>query len=105
MPIDDHQKRTIKHLGKTCTVYTKGSGPEVVLLPEAPGLHKEVFALSDRLVDAGFSVHLLSLFGEDGKKFRYRDGFRCVVRACIRKEFSVFARNRSSPLTDWVRAY
>jgi dienelactone hydrolase len=105
MPFDDHNKHFATHLGTKFAVYTKGSGPQVVVLPEAPGLHKEVFSLSDRLVEAGFSVHLLSLFGEDGTKFRYRDVPRCLLRACIRKEFSVFAQHRSSPLTDWVRAY
>lgn len=105
MPIEEYTKKTSTHLGSTHTVYQRGVGPHVVILPEAPGLHREVFSLGDRLVHAGFTVHLLSLFGEDGKAFRYRDSLACLLKTCIRKEFALFAQHRSSPITDWVRAY
>ena len=105
MPIEDYTQKSCTHLGSTHIVYQKGNGPQVIILPEAPGLHKEVFALGDRLVLQGFSVHLLSLFGEDGVSFRYRDSLSCLAKACIRKEFALFAKHRSSPISDWVRAY
>ena len=105
MPIEDYVQKTSTHLGKTRTVYQRGSGPTVVVLPEVPGLHNHVFSLGDRLVEQGFSVHLLSLFGKNGKPFRYRDAPSCLFRACIQKEFAVFAQHRSSPIADWVRSY
>jgi len=105
MPIEDFAKKACTHLGKTRNVYQKGTGPHVVILPEVPGLHQQVFALGDKLAHHGFTVHLLSLFGKDGEPFRYRDAPSCLFRACIRKEFSVFAQHRSSPISDWVRSY
>ena len=105
MPIEDFAKKNCTYFGKTRAVYQRGTGPHVVILPEVPGLHKQVFALGDRLVNHGFQVHLLSLFGKDGEPFRYRDTPSCLLKACIRKEFAVFAQHRSSPITNWVRAY
>ena len=105
MPIEDFAQKTCTHFGKTRTVYQKGSGRHVVILPEVPGLHQKVFELGDKLVEHGFTVHLLSLFGKDGQPFRYRDAPSCLMSACIRKEFAVFAQHRSSPIADWVRAY
>ena len=55
-----HQKE-VTFLGVTRRVYQKGSGPDVLILPEIPGLHQATFALSDRLIESGFRVHLLSL--------------------------------------------
>ena len=100
-----YQKKEATFLGVSRAVYTLGTGPHVVILPEIPGLHPATFELGTHLVQAGFSVHLLSLFGKDGAPFRYRDSARALARACISKEFAVFARHRSSPITQWVRAY
>ena len=52
------------HNGITRTVYRKGTGPIVVILPEIPGLHTSTFELARKIADHGFSVYLLSLFGE-----------------------------------------
>lgn len=105
MPIEDFIKKTSTHLGKTRTVYQKGTGPHVVILPEVPGLHEQVFSLGERLTDCGYTVHLLSLFGKDGEPFRYRDAPSCLLKACIQKEFAVLASQRSSPIANWVRSY
>ena len=42
--------------GVTHDVYTRGSGPGVVLLPEIPGMTPQVMGLANHLVDAGFTV-------------------------------------------------
>ena len=103
--MNQYHKRDATFLGTTRTVYTKGTGPHVVILPEVPGLHPATFSLGNQITASGFTVHLLSLFGKDGAPFRYRDTVRILLRACISKEFSVFAQNRSSPICDWIRAY
>ena len=105
MPIEDYTQKTCTYFGNRRTIFQRGTGPHVVILPEVPGLHEQVFALGDRLVQNGFTVHLLSLFGKDGEPFRYRDAPSCLLRACIRKEFAVFAQHRSSPIANWVRSY
>ena len=39
--------------GVTHDVYTRGSGPGVVLLPEIPGLTPQVIGLANHLVETG----------------------------------------------------
>src|SRR3954469_13052204 len=77
----------------THDVYTRGSGPGVVLLPEIPGLTPQVMGLADHLVDAGFTVAVPSLFGEPGRPLSGGYALRTIAKACITKEFAAFARN------------
>ena len=93
------------YLEKSKTIYQQGTGPDVVILPESPGLHQAVFELGRRIAQAGFRVHLISFFDYGGKPFQYRAALRCVLKSCIRREFAMFSAHRSSPLTDWVRAF
>ena len=74
------------HNGITRTVYRKGMGPIVVILPEIPGLHTSTFELARKIAEHGFSVYLLSLFGEDNKSFRYRDAITKIGHVCINRE-------------------
>ena len=93
------------HNGITRTVYRKGTGPIVVILPEIPGLHTSTFELASKIADHEFSVYLLSLFGEDNKSFRYRDAIKKIGHVCINREFAVLASHRSSPIMDWIRSF
>ena len=93
------------HNGITRTVYRKGTGPIVVILPEIPGLHTSTFELARKIADHEFSVYLLSLFGEDNKSFRYRDAITKIGHVCINREFAVLASHRSSPIMDWIRSF
>lgn len=87
------------------TVYRRGSGPGVIVIHEMPGLHALVVRFADRLVEAGMSVYLPSLFGVPGKPlgraYLARELFAGV---CIRREFTAWATDRSSPIVDWLRA-
>ena len=86
-------------------VYRRGSGPAVIIIHEMPGLHPLVVRFADRIVDAGMTAYMPSLFGTPGKEvsqgYLIREMFAGV---CIRREFSVWATNRSSPIVDWLRA-
>jgi dienelactone hydrolase len=44
-----------------------GAGPAVIAIHEMPGLHPGVVDFGRRLVDAGFTAYLPSLFGEPGR--------------------------------------
>ena len=57
--------------------------------------------MADRFVEAGFEVVLPHLFGPIGKT-TIAGNFARVL--CMRKEFSLFAANRSSPIVDWLKA-
>jgi dienelactone hydrolase len=90
--------------GVTHDVYTRGSGPGVVLLPEIPGLTPQVMGLANHLVDAGFTVAVPSLFGEPGRPLSGGYVLRTITKACITREFAAFARNAERPIAEYVRA-
>lgn len=82
-------------------VYSRGAGPAVVLIQELPGIGPETLTLADRLVDQGFQVVLPHLFGPIGKLSMAGNLLRVF---CMRKEFHLFATNRSSPIVEWLKA-
>jgi dienelactone hydrolase len=88
----------------TRTVYRRGAGPGVVVIAELPGITPEVRSFAERVVDAGFTVFLPSLFGTPNKPLTIPYTAVEVARVCIRREFSLFAKRRSSAITDWLRA-
>src|SRR4051812_49679058 len=90
--------------GITHDLYTRGSGPGVVLLPEIPGMTPEVMGLADHLVDAGFTVAVPSLFGEPGRPLSAGYALRTIAKACITREFAAFVRNADRPIAEYVRA-
>ena len=90
--------------GVTHDVFTRGSGPGVVLLPEIPGLTPQVMGLANHLVAAGFTVAVPSLFGEPGKPLSAGYALRTIAKACITHEFAAFARNADRPIAEYVRA-
>jgi dienelactone hydrolase len=92
------------HAGATRTVFRRGAGPGVVVMHEIPGITPEVAGFARRVADAGFSVWLPWMFGEPGRPLSVPYMLGSMARACIGREFSVLARNESSPITDWLRA-
>src|SRR5471030_260206 len=89
----------------TRPVYRRGSGPAVIIIHEIPGLHPLVVRFADRVAAAGMMVFLPSLFGQPGKTvspgYAMGEMFKGI---CIRREFSVWAKDHSSPIVDWLRA-
>ncbi|WP_316015554.1 dienelactone hydrolase family protein [Roseobacter sp. HKCCA0434] len=85
----------------TRQVHTLGEGPDMVLIQELPGVTPELLALAGRLAAAGFRVHVPHLFGPWGRSAMLSNTLRVL---CLRREFAVFARDRSSPVVDWLRA-
>ncbi len=82
-------------------IYSRGSGAPVVLIQELPGIGKQTLRLADKLVDAGFEVVMPHLFGPLGK-ISFAGNFARVF--CMRKELDLFAKNKSSPVVDWLKA-
>lgn len=85
----------------THDVYRRGSGAPVILIQELPGIGAETLRLADRLVDAGFEVVLPHLFGPIGRTSMGGNFLRVF---CLRREFSLFSANQSSPIVDWLKA-
>ncbi len=90
--------------GVTHDVFTRGTGPGVVLLPEIPGMTPQVMGLANHLVEAGFTVAVPSLFGEPGRALSAGYALRTMAKACITKEFAAFARNADRPIAEYTRA-
>ena len=90
--------------GITHDLYTRGSGPGVVLLPELPGMTPEVLGLADHLVDAGFTVTVISLIGEPGRALSPGYMARSFATLCVSREFAAFAKRADRPVAEYVRA-
>ena len=88
----------------TRTVFRGGSGPAVIVIHEVPGLHPEVIAFGRRVVDAGFTVYMPSLFGTPGKPFGWAYTMRIFPQVCVAREFASMATDRTSPVTTWLRS-
>ena len=56
------------HDGVTKTVFRAGTGPGIVVISEIPGITPNVAGFARRLVDAGFTVAMPSVFGEPGRE-------------------------------------
>lgn len=90
--------------GKTRPVYQKGepSHPPVVLMHELPGMVPTTVQLARDLVDEGFCVWMPLLFGVPNaapwKMVPY------TLQICLSREFSLFAKDRSSPILSWLKS-
>jgi dienelactone hydrolase len=102
-PVPGFRATSFTHRGETRRVFRAGTGPAVVVVHEVPGLHPGVIAFGQRLVDAGFTVYLPSLFGRPGAPPTTGAIVRALGRVCVAREFTLLA-DRTSPVTHWLRA-
>lgn len=82
-------------------VYTSGEGPVIIVIQELPGISQETLQLAKRLNKSGFRVVMPHLFGPLGK---FSLAGNLVRVFCMRREFSLFAKNKSSPIVLWLKA-
>ena len=101
--LEDFTRRNLMFNEATRRVYVTGSGPAVIVMAEMPGISPHVARFARWVRDAGFTVYMPSLFGRDGAEPRAEEGADVFKRACVSAEFNAFRRNRSSPITDWLR--
>ena len=93
---------TFTHQARTYQVFRAGDGPAVVVLHEIPGLHPGVIDFGRRLVDAGFTVYMPSLFGRPGAPYTTGATVRALAQVCVAREFTLLA-DRTSPVAHWLR--
>jgi dienelactone hydrolase len=103
-PLDGFTQTTFTFDGATHPVYRAGSGPGIVVVHEVPGVTPLVADFGRRVVAAGFTVAMPSLFGEPGRAVGTPYILDSITRACISREFATWALNRTSPIIDWLRA-
>ncbi|TPE59098.1 dienelactone hydrolase family protein [Sandaracinobacter neustonicus] len=105
MPLPDYACEDFTDGQWTRPVYRRGSGPAVIVIHEIPGLHPQVVDFADRLVAAGMTVFMPSLFGTPGRPLSSAYMLGTVAGIiCIRREFAIWNGGRSSPFVDWLRA-
>ncbi|NLS71085.1 dienelactone hydrolase [Bradyrhizobium brasilense] len=103
-PLEDFERRQITLDGAGKTVHVGGGGPAVIVMAEMPGISPHVARFARWVRDAGFTVYMPSLFGRDGAIASAEEGAAVFQRACVSAEFRAMAANRSSPVTQWLRA-
>jgi dienelactone hydrolase len=97
------QASTFRHQGRSHPVYRSGTGPAVIVIHEIPGIHPGMLSFARRLLDAGYTVYLPSLFGRPGEPFGAGPLLRSMLRVCVSREFAILA-DRTSPVVTWLRA-
>lgn len=107
----DFDATTFTHDGTTRAVYRAGTGPAVLVIAEMPGITPKVAAFARKVVGIGCTAVLPHLFGVPGKDplaagrlgaMRYT--MSSLLPACVSREFTVWATNRTSPVVGWLRA-
>ncbi|KAA9110290.1 dienelactone hydrolase family protein [Microbacterium rhizomatis] len=91
-------------VGETREVWRKGSGPGVIVIHEIPGIDDALIRFAEEVVARGHTVLLPRLFGTPGAGFSARNVLGDITQFCVRREFSLFARGRTSPIAGWLRA-
>lgn len=103
-PLEDFAHRDIALDGVAKIVHVAGSGPAVIVMTEMPGISPHVARFARWVRDAGFTVYMPSLFGRDGAVTTAEEGAAIFQRACVSAEFRALSANKSSPVTQWLRA-
>lgn len=101
--LEDFAARDIALENATKRVYVAGAGPAVIVMTEMPGISPHVARFARWVRDAGFTVYMPSLFGEDGAVPNAEEGAAVFQKACVSAEFRAFAANATSPVTQWLR--
>ncbi len=97
-------RREFAAAGAAWPVYWRGSGPGVVIIHEVPGITPAVARFGRRVAEAGFTAVLPSLFGSPGRPLSVGYAAGVTARLCVRREFHVLARRRSSEIVAPLRA-
>jgi dienelactone hydrolase len=101
-PLDDFERRQITIDGVEKRVFVNGRGPAVLVMTEMPGISPHVARFARWVREAGFTVFMPSLFGQDGRLPNEEDGAVVFRRACVSSEFRALGGGASSPVTRWL---
>jgi dienelactone hydrolase len=103
--ISDFTRRDLPLIGKTKPVLLTGStGPAVIVIHEIYGFTPTLARFCRWLSEAGFRVYAPILFGEPNASNPEKPSTMRILSLCISREFAILRANRSSPVTDWLRA-
>jgi dienelactone hydrolase len=100
----DFERTSFTANGRTRTVFRKGTGPAVIVMAEIPGITPKVADFARKVVDQGLTAVMPHLFGEPGRPSSVGYSISSIAPACVSREFAVWATNKTSPITEWLRA-
>jgi dienelactone hydrolase len=89
--------------GRTHLVYRSGAGPAVIVIHEIPGITPLVAAFARKIVARGMTAVVPDLFGTPGRPVTIPYVLSSFARACVSKEFTLLALNKTSPIVDYLR--
>ncbi len=95
-------KEPFTALGRTRDVYRTGEGPTVLVLSEIPGITPLVASFAREVASRGLSVTMPHLFGSDGAEPTTPRALAAMARACVSREFTMFATQKPSRVTQWL---
>src|ERR1700684_4533195 len=84
-------------------VYRIGSGPAVIVIHEIPGLTPLVAAFGRKVAGRGMTAVLPDLFVKSGRVPSTSYLLGSVAKACVSREFTTLAMNKTSPITNFLR--
>lgn len=87
----------------THSVYTRGSGPPVIVMHELPGITQGAVTFAERVVERGFMAVLPSLVGSPRRHAGGAIPMLRIAQICISGEFRKLAIGATSPVVDWLR--
>ena len=102
--LDGYERTTFTHAGKERDVFRAGTGPAGIVISEMPGITPNVAEFGRQVTGIGCTAVLPQLFGTPGRPIGVPYVLSSIVPACISREFSTWATNRTSPVVDWLRA-
>jgi dienelactone hydrolase len=103
--ITDFNRRDIPLLGKTKPVLLTGAtGPAIIVIHEIYGFTPTLARFCRWVRDAGFQVYAPILFGTPDAGNAEKTTLKRTLSLCVSREFTLLRANRSSPVTDWLRA-
>ena len=100
----DFVRRKFTYDGVTKTVLCSGdTGPAVIVIHEVFGFTPSLARLCRWIRDAGFRVYAPILVGRPDAKNVEKTSLVRVLSLCVSREFTLFAKDQSSPIVDWLK--
>src|ERR1700689_2894708 len=86
--------------GRKRDVYRTGTGPAVIVIHEIPGITPLVATFARRIADRAMTAVVPNLLGTAGRPLTLSTALSSLTRACVSKEFTLLALNKTSPIVD-----
>lgn len=101
--LEGYESSTFTARGSSRTVFSIGTGPGVIVIHEVPGITPLVAAFGRKIAEHNLTAVLPDLLGTPGRPPSGGYIASSMLKACISREFAVFAAGRTSPITAWLR--